>query len=71
MCSNCLVFSVTTEGQLEENSWQTSPGMQLVQELHPKKAHEECAHTGYKRSRHTEHSFDMRLIKHEIGTTNI
>lgn len=62
-----LVFSVTSKGQLEENSWQTSPWMQLVQELHPKKAHEECKHTAYRHSGHAEYSFDKRLIKHEIG----
>lgn len=46
-----------------------SPWIQLVQEFHPKKAHEEYEYTGYRHSRHAEHSFDKRLINHEIGTT--
>lgn len=61
-----LVFSVIIEGQLKENSWQTSPWIHLVHEFHPKKAHEEYEYTGYRHSRPAEHSLDKKLIKHEI-----
>lgn len=64
-----LVFSVTVEGQLKENSWQTSAWIHLVQEFHPKKAHEEYEYTGYRHGRNAEHSFDKKLIKYGIGTT--